>query len=184
MDYISYEKFGVNFVRHAVTTERVAASIADTAGDRVDVDPMPAGPGGFATASATGHIGTVRVTPDPGEMLRFLAVLPIDLDLEIRFGPVTNRFTGLVEVPLSLTVRTAEPLTIAIDISPVTPSDIRVDLRSTSPGADMLQKVGNIDAEVQGHVARVVNERLASEKARAARIIDVAAQVDESWADA
>ncbi len=183
MDYISYEKFGVNFVRYAVTTERVAASLAETAGDRVDVEPMPAGPGGIATASATGRIGTIRVTPDPGELVRFLAVLPIDLDLEIRFGPVTNHFKGLVEVPLSLTVRTAEPLTIVIDINPVTPSDVKVDLRSTSVGADVLQKVGNVDAEVQGHVARVVNKRLVSEQAQAARIIDVAAQVG-SWGNA
>lgn len=181
MDYISYEKFGVNFVRHAVTAERVAASLTEMAGDRVEVGPTAAGPGNIASATATGRIGAVRVTPDPGELVRFMAVLPIDLDLDVRLGPVSNRFTADVEVPLALTVRTAEPLTLVIDINNVTPSDVRVTLRSTSVGGDVLQRVGNMEAEVQTEVARTVNARLISKEARVARIIDVAALVEKSW---
>ena len=180
-EYISYEQFGANFVRHAVTAERIAASITDIAGESIDVGPTPAGPGGIATATSTVRIGTVRVTPHPGDLVSFDAVLPIDLDLEVKLGPVVNTFRGLVEVPLRFTVNVAQPLTFAIEAAPVVGNDIKVDLRSTSFGADILQQVGNIDAEVRGQVARMVNERMSTEKEKAARTIDVGALIDESW---
>jgi hypothetical protein len=181
-EYISYEQFGVNFVRHAVTAERIAASIADVAGDKIDVGPTPAGPGGIATATSTGRIGTVRVTPSPGDLLGFDAVLPIELDLQVKLGPVSNGFRGLVEVPLKFTVHVADPLTFVIEVAPVVGKDIHVDLRSTGLGGDLLQQAGNLDGEVQGQVARMVNERMNTEKAKAARVIDVGALIEESWA--
>lgn len=92
---MSYEQFGVNFVRHAVTAERIAASIAEQSGDRVDVGPIPAGPGGIATATSTGRIGDITVTPEPGDLLRFRAVLPIQLDHEVKLGPVAKRYDAL-----------------------------------------------------------------------------------------
>lgn len=183
VDYLSYEQFGVSFVRYAVTPERVAASMADVAGEAVEVGPLPAGPGGIATVKATGQIGAIEVTPDPGDILRFRAVLPIELDLEVRLGPVPNRYNGEVKVPLALTVRAAAPLMLVIDIDPITPRDVHVDLQSSSVGGDVIQRVGNMDAEVQAQVAKVVNERINSERAMETRVIDVAALVDESWAD-
>ena len=181
-EYISYEQFGVNFVRHAVTAERIAASITEQAGATIDEGPTPAGPGGIATATSTGRIGTVRVIPNPGDLVRFDAVLPIELDLEVKLGPVANRFRGLVEVPLRFTVHVAQPLMLVIEIAPVVGNEVRVDMRSTSVGTDVLQRVGNIEAEVQGQVARIVNQKMSTDQAKAARIIDVGALVDESWA--
>lgn len=180
MDYISYERFGVNFVRHAVTAERVQASLTDMAGDKVDVGPMPAGPGNIATVRADGRIGEITVDHDPGDLIRFHALLPIALDLEVKIGPVPNRFTGTVEVPLVMQVRTAHPLFIVIDVNPITPSDVRVTLRSETVGGDVLQRVGNMEAEVQSQVARTVNARLISKEAEKSRVIDVAAQIEES----
>lgn len=181
MEYISYERFGVNFVHHAVTAERVQASLTEMAGDAVDVGPMPAGPGNIATVKADGRIGKIKVDPDPGDLIRFVAVLPIELDLEVKIGPVSNRFSGTVEVPLVMQARTATPLLIVIDISPITPSDVRVTLRSQTVGGDVLQRVGNMEAEVQSQVARTVNARLISKEAEKNRVIDVAAQIEESW---
>lgn len=180
-DYISYERFGVNFVHHAVTAERIAASITGVAGDTIDEGPIPVGPGGIATARSTGRIGTVRVVSHPDDLVCFDAILPIELDLEVKVGPVTNRYRGLVEVPLRLTTHVAEPLTLVIEAAPVVPGDVRVDMRSTSLGADVLQQVGNVDAEVQAQVARLVNEKMNTAEAKAARIIDVGALIDESW---
>lgn len=181
MSYISYETFGVNFVRRAVTAERIAPSLADVAGDTVEVGPMPAGPGGLAVVTALGRIGTIAVRPEPGDLLRFAATMPIDLDLEVRIGPVPNRFKGRVEVPLSMTVRISDPLTLVIDVDPVIASDVSVDLRSESAGGDLLQRLGNMEAEVQMQVAQIVNERQATEKATEARVIDVATMIDEAW---
>ncbi len=183
MGYISYERFGVNFVRHAVTAEKIAPAIADVAGDTVAVGPLAAGPGGIASVSATGRIGTIAVRPEPGELLRFVATMPIDLDLDVRIGPVVNRYSGKVEVPLAMTARVAEPLTLVIDVDPVIAGDIRVTLQPENPGGDLLQRLGNMDAEVRSQVARFVNDRLTSDEAVAARTIDVAAIIDDAWAD-
>jgi hypothetical protein len=180
-DYMSYEQFGVNFIRHAVTAERIRASITGLAGKDIVSGPSPAGPGGIASAKSVGRIGEVRVTPQPDDLVSFLAVLPIDLDLDIRLGPVSNVYKGLVEVPLSLTVHVTQPLTIQIEIKPVTPSDVQVDMRPANAGADLLKRVGDIDSEVRSEVARIVNEKMNTEEARASRIIDVAALIEDSW---
>ena len=180
-DYMSYEQFGVNFVRHAVTAERIKASITRTAGSDIVSGPSPVGPGGIATARSVGRMGEVRVVPEPGDLLAFRAVLPIDLDLDIKIGLMSNSFKGLVEVPLVMTVRTAQPLTIDIEITPVTGSDIEVDLRPVGTGADLVKRVGNIDSEVRAEVARIVNQKMNTDEARAERVIDVAALIAESW---
>jgi hypothetical protein len=177
-DYMSYEQFGVNFVRHAITAERIHASITGLTGADIVSGPSPAGPGGIATTKSTGRIGEVRVVPVPGDLVGFRAVMPIELELEIRLGPVSNRYKGLVEVPLTLTARTSQPLTIVVEVEPVNGSEIQVDIRPTNVGADLLQRVGNIDAEVKAEVARIVNEKMNTDEARAERVIDVAALVD------
>ena len=180
-DYMSYEQFGVNFIHHAVTADRIKASITGLAGKDIVSGPSPAGPGGIASAKAVGRIGEVRVAPHPGDLVSFRALLPIDLDLEIRLGPVSNAYKGLVEVPLSLTVHVVQPLTIQIEIKPITGSDVQVDMRPANAGADLLKRVGDIDSEVRGEVARIVNEKMDTKEARASRIIDVAVLIEDSW---
>ena len=180
-EFLSYEQFGVNFVRHAVTAERIKASITGLAGDDIVSGPNPAGPGGIATATSTGRIGEVRVLPEPGDLVRFRAVLPIDLDLDIKLGPISNRFKGLVEVPLVMTVHISHPLTLVIETRPVTGNEISVDIRPTSAGADLLKRVGDIDAEVKAEVARIVNEKMNTPAAREQREIDIAELIDRSW---
>ena len=180
-EYTSYERFGINFVHHAVTAERIKASITGLASQEIVSGPNPAGPGGIATAKSVGRIGEVRVLPEPGDLLGFRAVLPIDLELDIKLGPVSNRYRGLVEVPIRLTVQVADPLTIVIEVSPVHGNEITADIRPSNVGADLLSRVGNIDAEVKGEVARIVNEKMNTEQARAERVIDVGALIDRSW---
>ncbi len=145
-DYMSYEQFGVNFVRHAVTAERIEASITGLAG--TDIVWGRAGQGREGSRRQhTGRIGSVRVVPEPDDLVRFCAVLPIDLDLDIKIGPISNRYKGLVEVPLSLSVHVPQPLTIVIEIKPVQANEIQVDVRPANTGADLLSRVGDIDSE-------------------------------------
>ena len=183
MDLISYEQFGVNFVAAAVTVERIEGAIGETSGDPVDVGPMPAGPGGIATVRATGQVGTPVVHKLEGPTLKFDAVLPIELQLDITVAAVPQRFSGEVEVPLSLSVHTAAPLTLLIEVAPVVPREIRVDLASSGLGAGVIQKVGNVDDEVRKQVAKVVNDRIGSERARASRVIDVGEMIQDAISD-
>ena len=183
MDFISYEQFGVNFVRHAVTADRLKAEVADLAGDSFHIGPMSVGPGGVAVAKADGTIGSPEVERLPGLDIRFEAKLPIVLNLEVRVAGVPQRYRGDIEVSLWLTVRTVEPLVILIEVAPVEAGHVTVDLESDGMSAGVLQRVGNIDEEVRTQVVRVVNDRVNADKARASREIDVATMIDESWTD-
>ncbi len=181
MKFITYEQFGVGFVRRAVTSERVERAIAEVAGDVVEVGPISGGPGGVATVKASGKVGAPQVDPAEGDLLAFTAKLPIDLELEVRLAGVPTRYQGQVDVPLVMTVRTAEPLSLVIDIEELNKKDVRVDLQSTDIHGGVLQKVGNIDDEVRSRVASIVNKRLSSEKAVEARVIDIGKLVDKAW---
>lgn len=178
---ISYEEFGRQFVSHAVTAERVAASMDEVAGGVTEMGPMPAGPGGLAEVKALGHIGSVRIVRSPGEQVTFDAILPIDLELEVRVALARHQYRADVAVALKLTVRTAEPLSLLIEIAPVVPRDISVDLHASGQVAAMLQKLGDMESEIRKQVADTVNERISSERAAAAREIDVLDLIDSSW---
>jgi hypothetical protein len=180
MAFISYEQFGINFVSTAVTAERVKAAVAEVAGDSFKIGPFSAGPAGVAVVTAEARIGVAEIQNLLGSVLKFDAILPIGLDLEVRLATVPHRYTGAIRVPLSLSVRTVEPLSLLIEVEPVVPGHVTVDLRSEGMSAGVLQRVGNIDGEVRKQVARVVNERLDSEHARASREIDVAALIEKA----
>ena len=183
MNYISYERFGVNFVNHAVTPERVKAAVMDTAGRPLQIGPMPAGPGGIAIVTASGHIGMAEVEKLEGHDVAFTARLPIELELEVKLAGIPQKYKGEIEVRLSLTVRTAEPLWLLIEVAEVTGDDVTVSLQPEGVTAEFLQRAGNMDAEVRSQVVRMVNERIDSEKARSTREIDVAALMERAMSE-
>jgi len=51
-DYCSYERFGSLFFEHAVTSERVLASLSGLVGKAIEIGPMGAGPGRVAKVTA------------------------------------------------------------------------------------------------------------------------------------
>ena len=179
---ISYEQLGLNFITHVVTPERVAATIARVAGDGVKVGPMNAGPGGAASVTATGHIGSVRAENVlRGGPLSFDATIPIDLSLEVRIAGTTHRYAGSLTVPLRISVRAEAPVVLVFDIAPVAPEEVNVALSADGMRARILQRLGGVDDEVRRAVANTVTERLDSEEAKAVRRIDVVRYVEEAW---
>lgn len=182
MDEITYERFGVNFVRHVVTPERVAETIARVSGGEVNAGPMAAGPGGAASVTAKGRIGDIEVrVASAKERLAFDAVIPIDLQLEVRVAGTAHRYRGQVRVPLQLRVRAVEPVTLVIDVDPVLSDKVEVELSATGMRAKFLQRLGGMDDEVRRSVAGIVNERLASDPARDVRNLDILSFVDDAW---
>jgi hypothetical protein len=169
-------------VAHVVTPERVAATIERLAGEELAVGPMQAGPGGAASVMATGRIGPIR--PQivlTRERLSFDAVIPIELNLDVRVAAVSNRYRGNVEVPLRLDVRAIAPVMLVIDVDTVTAADVRVELEAEGLRARFLQRIGDVDEEVRRAVADMVNERLASKEAQEARVYDILGYVDQSF---
>jgi hypothetical protein len=182
MGEISYERFGANFVQHVVTPERIAATIARVSGGEVNAGPMAAGPGGAASVTATGSIGEIEVrVASAKDRLAFEAVIPIDLQLDVRVAAADHRYRGRVRVPLQLRVRAVEPVTLVIDVDPVLSDKVEVELSATGMRAKFLQRLGGMDDEVRRAVAGIVNERLASEPAREVRNLDILSFVDRAW---
>jgi hypothetical protein len=150
-------------------------------GGEVSVGPIPVGPGGLAVAEAVGRIGPVGVERMADRLVSFVASVPIDLSVEVRIAGARHRYSGNVSVPLRLTARTAEPLTLVIEMPDVVMRDVRVSLAASGVGARVLQRLGNVDDQVRRHVVQIANERLCSESARSARVIDVVALIDAAW---
>lgn len=181
MDEISFEELGVNFVTHVVTPERVAATIAHVAGSEVKVGPMNAGPGGAASVSAVGRIGTVTAVNTWRSPLSFDATIPIDISLDVRIAGASHRYSGSLTVPLHITLRALAPVILRFDIDPVQPDEVGVELSAEGIRAKVLQRIGDIDEEVRRAVASTVTERLDSPQARAVREIDILQRVTDVW---
>jgi hypothetical protein len=182
MEEISYEQFGVNFVTRVVTPGRVGATIARLAGREVHAGPMPAGPGGAASVTATGRIGEILPRIDfTSDRLAFEATIPVELQLEVRVAGAAHRYRGRVDVPLRLGVRAVDPVTLVIDVEPVQPDRVTVELSADGLRARVLQRLGNVDDEVRRAVVDIVNGRLASDEAAAARVLDILGYVDKAW---
>ena len=59
-NYVTYEEFGRRFFDVAVTEERVAAALAEIAGDEFEMGPMAQGPAGIARVTAMGGFGLLE----------------------------------------------------------------------------------------------------------------------------
>ena len=184
-EHISFDQFGRNFMRHIVTTERVAAAIASVVGERIEVGPMAAGPRDAARASLRGKLAGVdvaRADADPdGETMRFTALVRLDCTLAVKAPVLDKRYRGTLTIPLLLNVRTASPVRLVIDVEPPSPLDIGVELESRDRSGRLIQVLGNIDGEVRTRTAAEVAHRVEAPEARRHREIDVLAMVDDVW---
>jgi hypothetical protein len=175
-----YSAFGEDFIVTAVTPERVVASARQIAGDKVELGPLRAGPGGAATVTATGWIGEPTAEELATELLSYAVRLPVDLDLEVRIGP-TGRFLASGHIELRLTVRTETPPAIVIDVGTVRPGDVHLTIEARGVQAKLLQRAGDIDSELRRHAARYVNEKISSPQARQLTRVDLVPLIDRVW---
>jgi hypothetical protein len=183
MTHISFDDFGRSFVREVVTAERVAATIAAVVGERVEVGPLAAGPADAASARLRGTLAGVDVTSRRGaeDTLRFTAVVRLDCTLAVKAAVLNKRYRGSLTIPLELTVRTASPVRLVIDVEPPSPADVGVELAANDRSGRFLQVVGNIDDEVRRQTATEVARRVDAPEARRHREIDILAMVDDVW---
>ena len=183
-DHISYGEFGVRFVHEAVTDERVADAIAAIAGGSVEVGPLSAGPGGLARAGAKGRIGWPRIRADRDrEPVTVAATLPVELDLRVDVAGASHRYRCDLEVALRLVLRTAVPLALVVDVEPVRTADVTVAVEASGVRARVLQRVGNLEDEVRRHVAAFVADRVSSDAAHDARVIELLPLINRAWSE-
>jgi hypothetical protein len=162
---MSYAEFGAAFVHEAVTPERISAVIRGITGEAVRVGPMPAGPGGVATAHAVGQIGEPSVLVTGHEPRGYQVSLPVDLEVDATVAGTKHHFDVDATVRVSLTVTLAPPLSICVVPESPTYRDVDVDVHPKGMQAKLLARAGNVEREMRKHIARYVRERIATEVA-------------------
>jgi hypothetical protein len=179
-DYIPYADWGEQFFRTAVSAERVLAGINVLAGQEIDVGPMGVGPGRVVKVTARGEIGTAigeRVSDSP---VTFAVSLPASLEFAINLGVDTHRFAAELTIPLTLTARAREDLSIIIDVTPPTASEVGCRLQAQGLRASITQYAANVEGELKRFVSKYVTRELEKSYVVNARTIDVSGAIDKA----
>ncbi len=179
---ISYAEFGRRLFDQVLHAERIEESIATVLGDRIELGPFGAGPGRFlAKVRALGTIGRPRAVPLPGDLVAFRVHLPIDVTFDLDIAVDVHTFRAVLEVPLTLTARAAEPLTIVWDISPPHPDEMDVRVQVDRRSSDLLRRVAGIDEELRRFMVRYVTRELGKEHVVRATRIHLGEVIDAAW---
>lgn len=180
--WLDHREFGRAFLLASVTPERVADAVGRIAGDVVELGPIHAGPGGKATVNARGRVGRPQAEKTGSEPLGFDVTLPVDVSLEVKVG-TSHRYDATGRIPLRLEVRVTEPLAIVIDVEPVRPRDIDVDITAHGIQARVLGKAGDVAGELRRHTAEYVNQRISDPATDRYTTIDLLPLIDRVWAE-
>jgi hypothetical protein len=180
-DYVTYEEFGRKFFEVAVTPERVAAAFAAIAGNEFAMEPIAQGPGKIAKVSANVKIKDPRVTRRLGDLITFVVHIPLAIDLLLDLRLDKQRFAVTGDIALRATARAAEPLLLIVDVAKPRPSDITVNVSSTSIRGEVLRIIAGVDGEIRRFIAQYVADEIDSPQSQAAQVIDVAEQLDTTW---
>jgi hypothetical protein len=178
---ISYEQWGIDFFREAVSEERVLGAVNTIAGQPIDFGPMGAGPGKIAKVRAYGEIGAATATRERGDQIGYRVLLPVRLTFEVDLQVETHRFEAELLVPLTLTAVARSGVRIFIEAQPPRGDEVQVDLRAKGLRASVLQRVVGIEGELKRFVARYVRRELDKPHVREARLIDVSRAIDRAW---
>ncbi|OBJ52672.1 hypothetical protein [Mycobacterium sp. 1423905.2] len=180
-DFLTYEEFGRRFFEVAVTADRVAAALAEIAGNEFEMEPIAQGPGGIARVSAKVKIQEPRVTRKLGDLITFSIHIPLSIDLLLDLRLDKQRFSVTGDIALRATARAADPLLLIVDVSKPRPSDITVNVSSRSIRGEVLRILAGVDGEIRRFIAQYVIDEIDSPQSQAAQIIDVAEQLESVW---
>jgi hypothetical protein len=181
-DYMTYEEFGRRFFEVAVSEERVAGAFAAITGEQFEVGPMSQGPGKIAKVTAKVKIQAPRVKRNVGDTFTFAVRIPLEIDLLVDLRLDKQRFRVAGDIALRASAHAAEPLLIVIDVLKPGPSDIRIDVSSSSIRGALVRIIGGVDAEIRRFISVYVAEEIDAPESQAAKNINVAELIDTAWA--
>ena len=141
---------------------------------------MGVGPGRVVKVTARGEIGTAvgeRVAEDP---VGFHVRLPVSLEFGIDLGVDTHRFVADLTVPLTLTARAREDLSIVLDVVPPTGQQVVCRLKAQGLRASITQHAANVEGELRRFVATYVAREIHKPYVVAATTIDVSGAIDRA----
>jgi hypothetical protein len=179
---VSYEQWGVDFFREAISEERVLGAVNTIAGQRIDFGPMGVGPGRIAKVRAYGEIGKAIATRLKGDQICYRVLLPVDLTFEVDLQIEKQLFEAELLVPLTLSAVALSGVRIFIEAQPPHPDEVQVELQARGLRASVLQRVADIEGELCRFVAGYVARELDKPQVREARTIDVSRAIGQAWA--
>ncbi|MBY8854923.1 hypothetical protein K7711_00360 [Nocardia sp. CA2R105] len=179
--YISYEDFGRRFLEYAASESRIAGAFSQLTGAAFDFGPIGVGPGRLAKVSAQVRLGEPVLVRNLGEEITFDLAIPLNVDLLLDLTVDRHRFDVDGAVHVHLTVRTAEPLRVIIDIAEPRPSDVRVNVATATRRGQLLRLLASVDHEIRRFIARYVAREIRKPHIAAVREIDVATRLDAAW---
>jgi hypothetical protein len=170
---------GDDLVQALATPARAKSVVSDLLGPTLDFGPVPAGPGGMATATAHGRVG--RLSAESTAATHVRVTVPVRLDLAV----VVGRREIPVDVTLSVRIGLGACLApgadeVVVEVDELGPGDIDVDTRASGVGGVIVRRLGDIDNEIRHHVIHYVTELLARPEAVAARHIPVDAESESA----
>ncbi|WP_067816935.1 hypothetical protein [Nocardia inohanensis] len=179
--YITYEEFGRRFLEYAASTERILGAFEKLTGEAFDFGPIGLGPGRIAKLSATVRLGQPRLDREVDQHISFDLVIPLDVDLLIDLSVDRYPFHVDGTIHLHLTVRTAEPLRVIIEIDEPQPSNVRINVASASRRGELLRILASVDMEIRRFVSKYIAAEICKPNIQAATDIDVAGRLDAAW---
>jgi hypothetical protein len=179
--FVTYEEFGRRFFEIAVTEDRVAAAFAEIAGNDFEIGPFRHGPGKFARIGAKVKVMHPAAERTMGETITFDIRIPLQIDLTVDLRLDKQRFRVSGEIELRARARAAEPLLLILEVAKPRPSDITVNVMSSSIRGEVLRILAGVDAEIQRFTAEYVSAEIDSPASQAAQVIDVAKRLDAAW---
>lgn len=178
---MTYEHFGVSFIRLVLDAERVCRSVDQVLGESLHLGPMAAGPGRLARLTAEANFRPTYGELLPGELLRYRVLLPLSVDFEVDLRAGRHAFHAEVLVPLVLTVHAEPPLRIVTEIQPPSPDEVEMNLAPEKRRSAALQRMAGLDEELRRFLVRVLDRELAKPHVRRATDVDVHAVIDGAW---
>jgi len=178
---ISYEQWGIDFFREAISEERVLGAVNTIAGQTIEFGPTGAGPGGIAKVRAYGEIGAASATREIGAQIGYRVLLPVSLTFEVDLQVEKDRFEAELVLPLTLKAVARSGVRIFIEAQAPRGEDVEVQLRAKGLRASVLQRLVGIEDEVRRFVAGYVERELDEPHVREARTIDVSRAIAGAW---
>lgn len=169
LEWVDDDRFGRDFVRHAVSVQRVGDGFAALAGQPLSIGPLKTGP---VTVRGEGAVDPPSVTPVEAADPTFAVTVPLHLDLVVGLGR-EHRYRADVVARLVAVARPSDRVRIEINIAPLTRDDVTLTVQAADRLAARLGRAGKLDDRIATQVVRIVNGKVAA----ADRTVDVGAIV-------
>lgn len=170
----TYAAFGEQFIRQAVTAERIQAELTTLLGEPIDgsVSKLPAemlvGDYTFTLKSVQVQAMTERL-PEVG----FRMCINGSLALKVKIVGLPLRFTLDVHIRLTQCVKTYTPVIVKLETSEITRDDVSIDVDAHGVPEGLLDMLNIIEPAVREQVVEEVNTRINSGAIAEACTIDV-----------